>query len=190
MKILAFGTSNNRRSINRTLATYAAQLVEGATVEVLDIADYEMPIFSDEREQALGQPPQAKAFFQKITDAEALVISFTEHNGSYTAAWKNLFDWTSRIDTKVFQGKPALFLATSPGPGGAANVLAAAVNSAPYFDANVISSLSVHSFHENFDEEAGHISHPGIQRRLRRTTRMLGNKVSRSLQLADTDIAV
>jgi chromate reductase len=175
MKILAFGTSNNRRSINRTLATYAAQLVDGASVETLDIADYEMPLYSDEREQALGQPPQARAFFQKIAEADAIVVSHAEHNGSYTAAWKNLFDWTSRIDSRVFQDKPVLLLATSPGPGGAATVLAAAVNSAPYFGANVVSKLSVHSFHKNFDEAAGHMVHPGMQRRLRRATRLLEN---------------
>ncbi len=113
---------------------------------------------------------------QKIAEADALVVSHAEHNGSYTAAWKNLFDWTSRIDTKVFQHKPVLFLATSPGPGGAATVLAAAVNSAPYFGANVISSLSVHSFHENFDVESGQMVHPGMQRRLLRATRMLADK--------------
>ncbi len=176
MKILAFGTSNNRRSINRTLATYAAQLVEGASVEILDIADYEMPLFSDEREQVLGQPHQARVFRQKIAEADALVVSFTEHNGSYTAAWKNLFDWTSRIDTRVVQDKPVLFLATSPGPGGAASVLSAAVNSAPYFGADVISSLSVPSFHENFDGETGQIVDKEIQRKLLRAARMLGDK--------------
>ncbi len=117
MKILAFGASNNRNFINRILATYAANLIEGAIVEAIDIHDYEMPIFSDEREELLGHPEAARAFFAKIDEADALVISFAEHNGSYTAAYKNLFDWASRIDSKVFQGKPAVYLATSPGAG-------------------------------------------------------------------------
>ena len=117
MKILAFGASNNRNFINRILATYAANLIEGAIVEAIDIHDYEMPIFSDEREELLGYPEAARAFFAKIDEADALVISFAEHNGSYTAAYKNLFDWASRIDSKVFQGKPAVYLATSPGAG-------------------------------------------------------------------------
>lgn len=82
MKILAFGTSNNRESINRSLASYAAGLVASAEVEILNINDYEMPLFSDEREHALGQPPQARAFLQKIAEADALVVSFVEHNGS------------------------------------------------------------------------------------------------------------
>lgn len=173
MNILAFGTSNNRHSINRTLAAYAARLVDGATVEILNIDDYEMPIFSDEREQSLGQPPQASAFLQKIADADALVVSFAEHNGSYTAAYKNLFDWASRIDGKVFQNKPVVYLSTSPGPGGAASVLAAAVNSAPYFGADFIASLSVPSFHDNYDLQTDRISNPALQDELERVMQLL-----------------
>jgi len=181
MKILAIAASNNRQSINRVLATYAAGLIDDASVEVIDIADYEMPIYSDEREQAQGQPPQARAFQQKIAEADALIVSFAEHNGSYTAAWKNLFDWTSRIDTRVYQDKPALFLATSPGPGGASTVLAAAVGSAPYFGGHVVSSLSVHSFHDNFDLGANELVHRGIQKRLRRAVRRLENAGQRRI---------
>ena len=68
MKILAFAASNNKQSINRTLASYTAHLVKDANVEILDIHDYEMPIFSDDREKELGQPELAKKFFNKIRD--------------------------------------------------------------------------------------------------------------------------
>lgn len=166
MKILAFGTSNSSESINRQLAAHAAGLVEGADVETLDIAEFEMPIFCEARERELGQPDQARAFYRKIGEADALVISYAEHNGSYTAAWKNLFDWTSRIDRKVFQDKPVLYLSTSPGPGGAASVLAAAVGSAPFFGANLAGHLSVPSFYDNFDTRAGEVTHPDIRAQL------------------------
>ncbi|SFC92708.1 NADPH-dependent FMN reductase [Pseudoalteromonas denitrificans] len=158
MKVLAFAASNSKSSINKQLATYAANLVDNSEVEVLDINDYEMPIFSEDREKELGQPEQAKAFFKKLGEADAIIISFAEHNGSYTAAYKNLFDWTSRIDMKVFQNKPMLMLATSPGPGGASSVLAAASGSAPYFAADVKASLSVPSFFDNFDVEQGKLT--------------------------------
>lgn len=167
MKILAIGTSNNRNSINRTLAHYAASLVDGAEVEVLDIHDYEMPLFSDERERHFGQPLQARKFFEKIGAADALVIAFAEHNGSYTAAYKNLFDWASRIDGKVFQNKPVVYLSTSPGPGGARSVLAAALESAPFFGAEVVDSLSVPKFHEVFDVKQGLMQDEITAKRLR-----------------------
>jgi len=153
MKVLAFGATNSANSINKQLAQYAASLVAGAQIEVLDLNDFEMPIYSPEREEQLGQPEQAQRFFKAIGEADAIVISFAEHNGSYTAAYKNLFDWTSRIDMKVFQNKPMLLLSTSPGPGGAGSVLASAVNSAPFFAADVKGSLSIPSFYDNFDVE-------------------------------------
>ena len=158
MKVLAFAASSSRNSINKQLANYTAKQIKDAQVELLDINDYEMPLFSEDREKELGQPALAKAFYQKLGEADVIVISFAEHNGSYTAAYKNLFDWTSRIDMKLFQNKPVLMLATSPGPGGAATVLAAAQGSAPYFAADVKAAISVPSFYDNFDLENGQLT--------------------------------
>jgi chromate reductase, NAD(P)H dehydrogenase (quinone) len=153
MKLLAFAASSSSQSINKQLVTFASSLVKNATVEILDINDYEMPLFSEDREKELGQPALAAEFFTKLGKADAIIISFAEHNGSYTAAYKNLFDWASRIDMKLFQNKPVVLLSTSPGPGGANTVLTAASASAPYFAADVKGSLSVPSFYENFDVE-------------------------------------
>ncbi|GAB6140855.1 NAD(P)H-dependent oxidoreductase [Methylosoma difficile] len=155
MKLLAFAASSSKKSINKQLVTYAASLMEGADVEVLDLNDYELPLYSVDKEQELGHPQLAQAFMAKIAASDAVIISFAEHNGSYSAAYKNLFDWCSRINPKVFQDKPLVLLATSPGPRGAATVLAAAVNSAPYFAGHVKASLAVPSFYENFDVELG-----------------------------------
>ncbi|MFA0348727.1 NADPH-dependent FMN reductase [Vibrio sp. 10N.222.55.C6] len=157
MKVLAIGATNSTTSINQQLAAYTAGLVEGAQVEVLDLNDFEMPIYSEKREQDSGVYQHAQRFFSKIGEADAVVISFAEYNGSYTAAFKNVFDWTSRIDMKVYQGKPVVMLSTSPGPGGANSVLSSAVNSAPYFDADVNGSMSVPSFYDNFNVETGEI---------------------------------
>ena len=169
MKLLAFAASSNSKSINKQLATYAASQVkhkEEVTVEVLDINDYEMPLFSEDKEALLGQPQQAKDFYAKLGKADAIIISFAEHNGSYTAAYKNLFDWTSRIDQKLFQNKPMLLLATSPGPGGAGSVLNSATGSAPYFAGDVKASLSIPSFYNNFDIEKQKLTNPELQDKL------------------------
>lgn len=157
MKILAFAASNSTQSINRQLLGYASTLIEHADIETLDINDYEMPLYSSDREAALGIPDEARRFLQKIAAADALLISFAEHNGSYTAAYKNLFDWASRIDMKVYQGKPTVVLSTSPGGGGAANVLASAMKSAPHFGMDLRASMSVPSFYDNFDTERGRL---------------------------------
>jgi NAD(P)H-dependent FMN reductase len=158
MKVIAFGASTSSTSINKALATYSANLIEGADVEVLDLTQFDVPLFSEDKEKEIGQAEGAKAFLDAIATADALVISFAEHNGHHPAAYKNLFDWATRIEREVFKGIPAVYLATSPGPGGAANVLAAATNSAPYFGGNVKASVSVPSFYDNFDLESGQLT--------------------------------
>jgi len=166
MKILTFAATSNSKSINKQLASYAASQIADAEIELLDINDYELPLFSEDREVELGQPELAKAFLEKIGNSDALIISFAEHNGSYTAAYKNLFDWASRINQKVFQNKAMLLLATSPGPGGGANVLATATTSAPFFDGVVKANFSIANFFENFDVEQGRITNEKINTQL------------------------
>ncbi|WP_159653571.1 NADPH-dependent FMN reductase [Vibrio atypicus] len=173
MRIVAFGASTSSTSINKALATYAANQVEGAQVQVLDINDYSVPMFSEDTEKEIGQAEGARAFLADLAEADAIVISFAEHNGSYAAAYKNLFDWASRIDRSIFQNKPVVHLATSPGPGGAQTVLAAATGSAPYFGADVKASVSVPSFYDNFDFETGSISNEEIAQQVKEAVAQL-----------------
>ncbi|KLV05105.1 NADPH-dependent FMN reductase [Photobacterium aquae] len=160
MKVIAFAASSSTTSINKQLVTYAVSHLPNAEVEVLDLNDFELPLFSEDKEKVLGQPELAKAFLKKIHDADAVVISFAEHNGSYSVAYKNLFDWCSRINPKVYLNKSVVLLATSPGPGGAKNVLAAASGSMPFFGAEVKAMVSIPNFYENFDQERQVLSHP------------------------------
>jgi len=166
MKLLAFAASSSKKSINKQLATYAAGLLDNVQVEVLDLNDYELPLFSEDKEAEVGQPSLAKKFLSKIEDSDAIIISFAEHNGSYTAAYKNLFDWCSRINREVFQNKPLVLLATSPGPGGARNVLESAKGSVKHFAGDVKASLSIPSFYENFDVESGSMKNSEINAQL------------------------
>lgn len=154
MKVVAFAASSSRQSINQQLVRYAASLIDGADVELLDINDYELPLFSEDKEKELGQPQLAHDFLAKLASAGVLLISFAEHNGSYTAAYKNLFDWCSRIK-KPYQHKSMIMLSTSPGARGGATVLQQAVNSAGHFDGDVKGSLAVPQFHQHFDVEQG-----------------------------------
>ena len=168
MKILAFAATSSTKSINEQLVKYAVSRIniEDIETEILNINDYELPLYSEDREAELGHPELAKTFLDKIASSDALMISFAEHNGSYTVAYKNIFDWASRINPKVFQNKPMVMFATSPGPGGAASVLASAVASAPFFDGIVKGSLSVPGFYENFDVEQGRMNNDELDTQL------------------------
>ncbi|MEO0877483.1 MAG: NAD(P)H-dependent oxidoreductase, partial [Bacteroidota bacterium] len=63
-KILAFGASNSRNSINKQLASYAAGQLTDATITLLDLNDFEMPIYSIDREKESGIPQLAEQFKQ------------------------------------------------------------------------------------------------------------------------------
>ena len=167
MKIIAFAGSPSKKSINKKLATYAAGLFDKAQVEVLDLNDYEMPLFSVDKEATIGQHPLAKDFLEKIAAAEILVVSLAENNGNYSAAFKNTVDWCSRINAKIFQDKPMLLMATSPGARGGASVLEIAKNNFPRFNANIKAVFSLPSFNDNFDVEKGEISNAELDNQLK-----------------------
>ena len=154
-KIIAFGASSSKNSINKQLATYTANQFENSTVEVLDLNAYEMPIYSVDNEKENGIPQLAQDFYAKIGSADFIVISFAEHNGNFSSAFKNILDWASRINAKTFQEKPMLLLATSPGARGGSSVLDIATKRFPFQGGIVKGSFSLPSFYENFDAEKG-----------------------------------
>ena len=150
MKILAFGASTSSESINRRLAHYTASLVPGAEVTNLDLREFELPIFSEDEEKANGIPADAEKFLQLIREHDGLVVSMAEHNGSYTAAFKNLYDWASRSEKDVWGGKPMVLLSTSPGARGGATVMEAAKATFPRMGADLRASHSLGSFYDCF----------------------------------------
>jgi len=172
-RVLAFAASSSRASINRQLVRFAGGLLHDATVDLLDLNDFEMPLFSVDREAELGQPEQARDFYARIGECEGLLISFAEHNGNFSAAYKNLFDWTSRIDPRVYQDKPMVMLATSPGGRGGRSVLDIALNSMPRFGGNVRASLSLPKFGDYFDVEKGEVRAAETRRELEQTVNQL-----------------
>jgi len=167
MKIIAFGGSNSQHSINKRLATYAASLFESADVEVLDLNDFAMPLFSVDLEKEIGQHEKAKAFLDKIAGADVLVLSLAENNNNYSTAFKNIFDWASRINKEVFQQKPMLLMATSPGSRGGASVLEIGRNALPRYGAEIKASFSLPAFNANFDLDKNQISNAELDKELK-----------------------
>jgi len=173
MKIIAFGASPSKNSINKKLATYAASLFENADVEVLDLNDFPMPVFSVDIEAEIGQHDNAKAFLAKIATADLLVISLAENNGNYSAAFKNVFDWCTRIQKTIFQEKPMLLMATSPGGRGGASVLEIAKSAFPRFGTEIKGVFSLPNFNDNFDVEKGIISNVELDLQLKKIVKDL-----------------
>lgn len=156
MKILGFAGSNSSASINKKLVKHVASFFAGHDIEILDLNDYEMPIYKMDREKENGIPQLAFDFAQKIDASDLLIVSLAENNGAYSAAFKNIFDWVSRIPIrKAFGDIPMLLMATSPGPRGGASVLEIAKGRMPRSGGIVLETFSLPNFYENFDVAKG-----------------------------------
>ena len=158
-QILALGASNSKNSINKTFAKHTGEFLLNQFPEyqlkVLDLNDFEMPIYSIDRENENGVPDKAKRFLASILESDGVILSLAEHNGAYTAAFKNIYDWASRIEKDVWQNKPMLLLSTSPGPRGATFVLDLAQRTYQFSNKNQILRFSLPSFNNNFSKTEG-----------------------------------
>lgn len=153
--IIAFAASSSRNSINKQLAEYAANQLTDIRVTLLDLNDFEMPIYSIDRENENGIPELAKRFKQHIQEADGIIISFAEHNGAYSAAFKNIYDWVSRMDGSVWEDKPMLLMASSPGGRGGLSVLELALGHYGRSNKKITGSFSLPNFYDNFSQTEG-----------------------------------
>ncbi|MDQ0065887.1 NADPH-dependent FMN reductase [Chryseobacterium lathyri] len=157
MKILAFAGSTSSTSINRELVKFVLKDFQDEEINLIDLNDFTMPVFSVDLEKK-GFPDEAHNFLKEIEECDIIICSLAEHNRSYSSAFKNVFDWSSRINVKVFQNKPMLLMSTSPGGYGGGNVMNTARTFFPQFAADIKDTFSLPKFYENFDLESGVIN--------------------------------
>lgn len=154
-KIVAFGASSSKKSINKRFSIYASNQFNGVDKLILDLNDFEIPIYSEDKENEFGIPKEALKFYNILKESDGIIISFAEHNGSYTVAFKNIFDWISRIDKIVWWNKPMLLLSTSDGIRGAVSVLKMAHQRISFEHKFNIPTFSLPSFSKNFNDREG-----------------------------------
>lgn len=159
MNIIGFAGSNSKESINKKLVDYALSFFPNESSELLDLNDFEAPLFGVDRQQKEGIPEPIKAFAEKIDGADLLVISLAEHNASYSTAFKNIYDWLSVMPNRTTLNKSSILLmATSPGERGGLSVLEAANDRFTREGNTILATFSLPSFGENFKEGEGIIS--------------------------------
>lgn len=151
-KILVIGASNSSKSINKTFATYIANQVENTQTTIVEWSELELPLYNPDLEASSGIPQNVHDFKKMIEDTDGIVLSLAEHNGMPTAAFKNLWDWTSRIEMKFWANKPIFLASTSPGGRGGVSSLNVIKNVMPFMGGNVITDFSFPSFYDNFKE--------------------------------------
>ncbi len=156
-KILAFAGSNSSTSINHKLVKYVASEIKEHEIMVLNLNSYTMPMYSEDEEKK-GFPAMAMGLKKEISEADALIISVNEHNGSFGAFFKNIVDWLSRLDRNFLEGKKILLMSTSPGKRGGLSSLEYAKGIFPRFGGEIIESFSFPSFYDNFSMESDTVS--------------------------------
>ena len=123
-KILAFAGSTRTASFNKTLLRTAVRGAEAAnaSVTVIDLANYRMPIYDGDLEAESGLPENAEKLQALFMDHNGLLIASPEYNSSVAPVLKNTIDWMTRRDAsanlRCFTGKTAGLIATGGGLGG------------------------------------------------------------------------
>jgi chromate reductase len=121
--ILAFAGSARKDSLNKKLLKIIAAGAEdaGAKVTLVDLAEFEMPLFDQDLETEKGMPDKAGEFKRLMIEHDGFLIASPEYNSAFSPLLKNTLDWASRAESDdepslvAFQGKSAGIVATSPG---------------------------------------------------------------------------
>lgn len=159
-KILAFAGSARRDSWNKKLAAYAANQARasGGDVTLVDLRDYEMPLYDGDLEDAQGPPEAATRLYELMKSHQGLLIACPEYNSSITPLLKNTIDWLSRPregDPRMaaFDGKVAALLAASPGALGGLRGLVHVRAILSSIGVHVVpAQVAVSNAHEQFDD--------------------------------------
>ncbi len=152
-KIITIAGSNSQKSINSSLISYTTSLLENVEIISIDLNDYVLPIYGVDYEAENGIPTAIKRLDESFNQVDGFIISLAEHNGSYTAVFKNTIDWLSRVNMKIWREKPMLLMATSPGGRGGSTVLQSAKTYFPYLGGKVTADFSLPNFYTNFSED-------------------------------------
>lgn len=182
MKIIAFSGSNHSRSINQQLVGFAAGMIRDCEVEVLNLRNYDLPIYGLDLQRESGIPGEVQLLREKLLTADGFIVASPEHNGSIPAFFKNIIDWLSRIDQKIFNHKPVLLLSTSTGKRGGATNLATLEKLLPFWGAEVTGSWSLGSFSSQLQED-GQSLQPEVAAELRERVQQLCTRVQEEVKV-------
>ncbi len=121
-KILAFAGSSRNSSFNYKLvnASATAARAHGAEVTVLDMNDFQLPLYDQDLESKNGLPDPVKRLKELFVAHQGLLIASPEYNSSLSPMLKNTIDWVSRPaegegPLAAYDGKVAGIMAASPG---------------------------------------------------------------------------
>lgn len=101
-RFLIFAGSARKASTNKQLAALAADTAKaaGADVTLIDLKDFEMPLYDGDLEADGGLPENAKRLKQLFVEHDGIFMASPEYNSSISPLLKNTLDWVSRPHTE------------------------------------------------------------------------------------------
>ncbi|MGI9015297.1 MAG: NADPH-dependent FMN reductase [Phycisphaerales bacterium] len=123
--IIAIAGSTRTGSWNGKVLAVAVEGAKaaGATVELIDLAEYPMPLYNGDLEKEKGLPEHAARLQKKFKAVGGILIAAPEYNSSITPLLKNTIDWLTRKGDgtgtlECFSGKVAGLISASQGALG------------------------------------------------------------------------
>lgn len=183
-RILAFAGSARADSFNKRLVKVAVEGAQaaGAEATIVDLRDYQLPLFDQDLEAAEGLPSKARELKQIMLNHDGLLIAAPEYNSSITPLLKNTIDWVSRPSDGesaliAYEGKVAAIMSASPGRLGGLRGLAHLRSILSNIGVLVIpDQVAVGKAHEAFGSNGGLVDD-----RTQESVRGLGKDVTRLL---------
>ena len=174
-KILAFAGSARKDSLNKKLVKIAAAGASevGADVTVIDLRDFEMPIYDGDLEQREGLPQNTLKLKELMLAHQGFLISSPEYNSSISPLLKNTIDWTSRqsgneTPLACYKGKVAGIMSASPGGLGGLRGLVHVRSILENIGVLVIpEQVAVSKAHETF-EDGGYLKNKDQEQQVKR----------------------
>ncbi len=123
MPHIAIISASVRRGRNsHRVALFFKQFIESnnvGTVEILDLNEYQFPVFNERLHFEPNPSPQVLDFAARIKAADGIIIVTPEYNGGYPASLKNVIDL---LYTEWFR-KPVAISTVSDGVFGGTQVI-------------------------------------------------------------------
>ena len=154
----------------------------GATAELLDLRDYNLPFCAGGDPDAIQGNAGVQRLRQKVSEASGIILATPNYHGSLSGVLKNALDL---MGFDEFEGKMIGLVGVSGGGAGAFGALAGLRSVGRAVHAWVVpEQAAVANVDEVFDE-AGNCKNPSIEQRLK----AVGRQVAKFASLHNSDQA-
>ena len=149
---ILIASSNNNQKLGLKLQELA--LKEGCEVELINLVDLRLPLYSTVEEEENGIPETVLDLATKILELKAFIIVAPEYNGVMPPVLNNAMAWTSRAtkDWRDAFNEKIVGLATHSGGGGAKGLQAMRIQF-QHLGANILAREILTTYEKSLNEE-------------------------------------